>query len=178
MSILVVTVAVGLTFALVAIGIAIRRVAGAWLKFRCQFVVTCPEDRQPAGVIVDTLHAAVTAWRGRPRLQLSGCSRWPERASCDQPCLNQIRTAPENYLVRNILAKWYDGKYCVRCGHPVGEAYWVVSKPALLTSSGVEQCEQIPGPQLLTILGTAQPVCYDCYVQDRVNRTAPTLTAA
>jgi len=177
MSILEVLIAVGVTIVAVAIGIAARRISGAWLQFRSRFVVTCPENREPAGVIVDAWHAAVSAWRGEPRLRLAGCTRWPERKGCDQMCLNQIGTAPENCLIRNILARWYDGKYCVRCGHPVGEAYWGESKPALLTSGVVEQCEQIPGPQLVTILGTAQPVCFDCYVQDRADRNAVTLTA-
>lgn len=170
MSILVVLIAVGLAAVAVAIGIAIRRISSAWLTFRRQFVVTCPEDRHQAGVIVDAVHAAVTAWRGRPSLRLSGCSRWPERGGCEQMCLAEIRRAPQNCLVRDILAKWYDEKYCVRCGRPVGEAYWGAEKPALLTHGVVEQCDQIPGPQLLATLGTAQPVCFDCYAEERMKQ--------
>jgi len=178
MSILEVLFAVGITFVAVAFGIGIRRITGAWLTFRKHFVVTCPADRVPAGVMVDAVRAAATAWGGSPHLQVSGCSHWPERADCGQLCLTQIRTAPEDCLIRNILAKWYDGKYCVRCGHPVGEAYWTDSTPALLTSGGVEQCDQIPGPQLLSMLGTAQPVCFDCYAQDRANAKTASLTAS
>jgi hypothetical protein len=40
--------------------------SGAWLTFRSHFVVTCPADRQPAGVIVDAWHAAATAVLTRP----------------------------------------------------------------------------------------------------------------
>lgn len=178
MSILEVLLAVGITLVAVAIGIAARRTASAWLRFRSRFVVTCPADRSPASVIVDAVHAAVTAWKGTPRLRLRGCSHWPERGGCDQLCLTQIRTAPQNCLVRNILAEWYDGKNCVRSGHPVGEAYWGTSKPALLMSGVVEQCDQIPGVQLLTILGTAQPVCFNCYAQDQVNQRAASLAAS
>jgi hypothetical protein len=177
MSVFQILIAVGITFVAVAIGIASRRIAAAWLTFRSQFVVICPEDRTPAGVIVDAMHAAVTAWSGRPKLRLSGCSDWPERGGCRQTCLAQIGTAPQDCLIPNILARWYDGKYCVRCGVPVGEAYWGASKPALLTDGVVEQCEQTPGPQLLPMLETAQPICFACYVEARANRNTATLAA-
>lgn len=64
----------------------------------------------------------------------------------------------QDFLVRNILARWYEGKCCVRCGGPFGGAYWGASKPGLLRAEVVEQCDQIPGPQLLPILETAEPV--------------------
>jgi hypothetical protein len=169
--VLFVLIAVGLTIVGVAAGIAIRRIASAGLIFRHQFLVTCPLDSLPASVRVDSLHAAATAWRGRPQVQLTRCSRWPERAGCDQACAAQFTTTPEDYLARTILAKWYDGKYCVCCGNPVGEAYWDSRKPALLTSGNVvEECDQIPIEELPKTLETARPVCFTCYVDDKVNR--------
>jgi hypothetical protein len=167
---IIVLISVGLTIVAIAMGIAVKRITSAWLIFRSQFIVTCPADCLTAGVKVDALHAAATAWRGTPQLRLSGCSRWPERAGCEQPCTAQIRTMPENCLVRTILAKWYEGKYCVRCGDPVGEAYWAPCQPVLLTSDNVmEECGQIPVAELPTSLETARPVCFNCYVRCNVN---------
>lgn len=51
--------------------------------------VACPEDQQPAVVNIDVRHAAATVMDGRPDLRLSDCTRWPERAGCDQKCLSQ-----------------------------------------------------------------------------------------
>jgi hypothetical protein len=179
MPVLGVLIAVGLTMAAVAVGIAARRMSAAWLKFRGRRVVTCPGDHRPAGVTVDAAHAALTACGGRLELRLSGCSHWPDRAACGQPCLSQIEAAPQDCLVRSILAKWYEGKYCVRCGTPVGEIYWTGCPPALLTSSDViKEWSQIPAAQLLDTLGAARPVCFHCYVQENAGRHPWRLTAS
>ena len=167
---IIVLISVGLTIVAIALGIAVKRITSAWLIFRSQFLVTCPADCLPAGVRVDTMHAAATAWRGAPQLRLRGCSLWPERAGCEQMCATQIMTTPENCLARTILAKWYEGKCCVRCGNPVGEAYWDACKPALLTPRNVlVECDEIPAAELPKTLETARPVCFECYVQDKVN---------
>lgn len=49
--------------------------------------VTCPENLHPAVVHIDTRYAALREMDGRPDLRLCECSRWPERARCDQACL-------------------------------------------------------------------------------------------
>jgi hypothetical protein len=85
-------------------------------------------------------------------------------------CLAQLVAAPENCVVRNILAKWYEGKYCVFCGQPVGEAYWTALKPALVRGAAVERCDQILDEELVETLTTAQPVCSVCYIQRSMNR--------
>lgn len=51
--------------------------------------VACPENQQAAAVGMDAMHAAVTGIDGNPDLRLSDCTRWPERASCNQACLSQ-----------------------------------------------------------------------------------------
>ena len=43
-------------------------------------LLTCPENHQSAAVN--------PAWS--LKLRLSACSRWPEKAGCDQACLSQI----------------------------------------------------------------------------------------
>ncbi|MDE3199760.1 MAG: DUF1761 domain-containing protein [Acidobacteriota bacterium] len=49
--------------------------------------VTCPENKQPAVVHIDVNHAAATVMEGSPKLRLSDCTRWPERAQCHEDCL-------------------------------------------------------------------------------------------
>lgn len=46
--------------------LALRRPVRAFLKFRGDMVVACPENSRPAGVRVDARHAAVTAVTGQP----------------------------------------------------------------------------------------------------------------
>jgi hypothetical protein len=66
----------------------LRRYSGSRL-------VSCPENHQAAVVDVDAQHAAATGLHGRPDLRLSCCTRWPERADCGQPCLDQaLATEP------------------------------------------------------------------------------------
>lgn len=52
-------------------------------------LVACPENHESAVVHIDARHAAATGIHGRPDLRLCDCTRWPERANCDQPCLAQ-----------------------------------------------------------------------------------------
>jgi len=177
MSTLGVLIAVAVTLVLVALGIAAKRISAAWIEFRGQRLVTCPEDSRPAGVVVDANHAALTAWRGSPDVRLAGCSHWPERAGCGQVCLAQIEAAPHDCLVSSILVKWHDGKCCVRCGRPVDEFYWAGGQPALLLSSGVvQEWSEIPAERLPETLEAARPVCFDCYLRE-VERPRPVRAA-
>src|SRR5215475_12199073 len=133
----------GLVVAMLAI--AAWRSASAWLRNRGPRAILCPENQRPAGVRVDERHAALSALKGTPELRLSSCSRWPERAGCGQECLAQIAASPEGCLVRNILAKWYEGKACASCGRPIGQIDWVGSEPALLGAGRVSvEWNQIP----------------------------------
>lgn len=167
-----------LLIALVAVALVYfvaRRYAGAWWKFRGQRVITCPENIQPAGVLVDAKHAADTSF-GTPDLRLSACSRWPERAGCGQECLRQIEASPEDCLVRNILAKWYEGKSCVYCGKPIGEIQWADRKPALLAPQQVTvDWSQIAPQDLPATLVNAQPVCFSCHIANTLVREHPEL---
>jgi Protein of unknown function (DUF1761) len=51
--------------------------------------VACPENQQPAVVDIDIQRAAETVMDGHPDLRLRDCTRWPERAKCNQACLSQ-----------------------------------------------------------------------------------------
>lgn len=63
-----------------------RRNAGSRL-------VECPENHQCAVVNIDARHAAATAIDGTPHVRLCRCTRWPERANCNQACLPQALQA-------------------------------------------------------------------------------------
>jgi hypothetical protein len=53
--------------------------------------VVCPETGDGARVEVDARRGALSVAFGAPRLRVTACSRWPERASCDQACRRQVR---------------------------------------------------------------------------------------
>ena len=150
----------------------------AWLKYRGERVVQCPENRRPAGVSLAVGpavgHAATLSVWGGGDLRLAACSRWPERAGCGQQCLSQIEASPEDCLVRNILSRWYEGKSCAWCGLPFGEVQWNVRKPALLEESGVSlEWSAIPAEKLQETLAASLPVCFACHLANTLVREHP-----
>lgn len=59
-------------------------------------LVECPENQQPGVVSIDTRHAMATGIDGSPDVRLCDCTRWPERADCNQACLSQaVHAQPE-----------------------------------------------------------------------------------
>jgi hypothetical protein len=158
---------------LVVLGRAFLR---TYLRYRGDSLITCPENRRPAGVQVDAAHALFTALGGSPDLRLSACSRWPERQGCGQECLRQIEASPEDCLVRNILTKWYAGKNCAVCGKPIGEIQWAGHKPALLNADQqTVQWPDVPPETLPDVLATHQPVCWNCDIVTRMVTRNPEL---
>ena len=152
------------------------RLVSAWLKYRGRMVITCPENQRPAGVSVDTRHAAATGIGRRPELRLADCSRWPERAGCGQDCLRQIETAPEECRVRTILTRWYAGKTCAWCGRAIGEIHTGERKPAVLTPDRMSvEWKDIPAERLDEILATALPLCFGCHIANTMVREHPDL---
>jgi hypothetical protein len=156
-----------------ALGIVFGR---AYLQFRGDRVITCPENRRPAGVVVDTGRVLLTTLEGKTDLRLKSCSRWPERQDCGQECLRQIEAAPGDCLVRHILTQWYEGKNCAMCGKPIGEIHWADNEPALLNAQhrSVEWHEVTPA-DLPGVLATHQPVCWNCHVVNRIVGEHPEL---
>ena len=159
---------------LLAVVLAIPLIVGSckvWFRYRGRRVITCPENRTPAGVTVNARYAAVTALGKAPELRLSSCSRWPERAGCGQECLSQVAASPEDCLVRNILARWYEGKACASCGRPIGEIDWAGSKPALLGAGKVSvEWNQIPAEKLHEVLAASLPLCFACHMANTLVR--------
>ncbi|HUB02659.1 MAG TPA: DUF1761 domain-containing protein [Terriglobales bacterium] len=56
-------------------------------EYRGTRTVNCPETHQPVTVRFNALRAAFTGLTRTPQLTLADCSRWPDRASCDQACI-------------------------------------------------------------------------------------------
>ncbi len=165
-----------LAIAVLVAGIVLWRLASAWLKYRGTRVITCPENRRPAGVSVDARYAAATALGRSSELRLSLCSRWPEKAGCGQQCLTQIAASPEDCLVRNILTRWYRGKVCATCGRPFGEIDWTAQKPALLRTGKVSvEWDAVPADTLYEVLAASLPLCFACHMANRLVREHPEL---
>jgi hypothetical protein len=145
-----------------------------YLRFRGKRLITCPENQQPAAVEVNAVRAGYEAARHPPHLELSQCSRWPEKQGCGQECLRQIERAPEDCLVRTIVTKWYEGKNCALCGQPIREVEWLGHKPALLDPNRkTVYWDSIPAEKLPEVFTTHGPVCWDCHVAATLLREHP-----
>jgi hypothetical protein len=145
--------------------------ARSWWRLRGARVITCPENRQCAGVKVDAVYGTLTG-----SLRLQDCTRWPEKAGCGQDCLAQIEAAQDGCLVRSIIARWYEGKSCVCCGKALWHGDWLEHRPALRDPGGktIEWIDVRP-EQVPQRLATCQPVCWSCLVAERFRQEHPEL---
>lgn len=160
----------------VAVIFEITRALRAYFKFRGQRVITCPENHQPAAVRVAAGKAAVESAIHAPHLNLSACSRWPEKAGCGQECLSQIKDNPESCLVSNIVNHWYEGKSCVFCHKPFGEIHWHDHPPALIdVQRKTVQWDEVPVENLQQTLATHWPVCWNCHIAETFRHQHPEL---
>lgn len=161
-------VAAAIALAVVYFGL---RLARSYFRMKGPRVVTCPENHRKAGVEVDARHAAV-----RSDLKLNTCTRWPEKQNCGQECLAQIAEAGESCLVRNILAKWYEGKSCTLCRSPIGEIDWATRKPGLMTPERTSiDWAHVPAERIDEVLASHEPVCYACLVTNTFVQRHPEL---
>jgi hypothetical protein len=146
-----------------------------YVRYRGKRIVTCPETQTPVGAEVNAALAAGTWIVSRPRYVVTACSRWPERAGCDQACAPQIETSPEETLVRNIVAHWYEERTCVYCKKPIRELGGAVV-PALLSLSG-ELCEwkDVAAEKLPSTLAQSVAVCARCELVEDFRRRNPNL---
>jgi hypothetical protein len=158
-----------------AAALALRPLVRTWRTYRGARVVTCPETGAPVGVTVNAACAvAGQLSTGRPVLTLAACSRWPERAGCGQQCLAQIENAPEDCLVRVLLARWYAGARCVFCRRPIGPIHWMGQKPALRAPDGaIRAWRDIRIEDLPRALETHWPVCSSCHVCEAFRQQHP-----
>jgi hypothetical protein len=154
--------------------VVLWRFLSAYAKARGQRVVKCPETKAAAGVEVDAKGAAMAALGGKHQLELSACTRWPERAGCGQECLQEIANAPDGCLVREILANWFADKTCVLCGKPLGPVDWSRHKPVLMDAQRrTFEWRELDAVDVPTLLETHQPVCWDCHIMESLVRKHP-----
>jgi hypothetical protein len=148
----------------------------AYFKFRGKRLVMCPETKEPAAVDVAAGEAALGAFLDEPTLRLNECSRWPERQDCGQDCLSQVEVDPQNCLVWNIVAKWYEGKNCVFCHKPFGLLHHLDHVPALLGPDfKTSEWKDVSPQDLPEFFSTHQPVCWNCHVTESFRRLHPGL---
>jgi hypothetical protein len=160
-----------------ALGYLLFRGLRTYFKVRGKRLVTCPETQKSAAVDLDAAHLARDAVFGTPQFRLSECSRWPERQGCGQECLKQIEAAPEDCLVRRIVANWYAGKTCVICGKAVDVAeQWVGHVPALLSpEKRTIYWDKVAPEKLAEIFQTHSPVCWSCHIAETFRHEHPDL---
>ncbi len=174
-----VTIAIIVAVLVLAAGLFIlRAIPGvrAYFTFRGKRLVTCPETHKTEAVNVAAAEAAAGAFFVEPTVRLKECSRWPERQDCGQDCLQQIEADPENCLVWNIVAKWYEGKECVFCHKPIAPIRHLDHAPALIGPDfRTREWKGILPEQLPQIFSTHQPVCWNCHVTETFRRLHPEL---
>ena len=63
--------------------------------------VLCPETGRIAIIRIDAVHAAGTSLVDDPELQVSDCTRWPERQDCRQKCLQHYLSGSSAIMSRS-----------------------------------------------------------------------------
>ncbi len=148
----------------------------AYMRFRGVRLVTCPETRKPAALDLDAVRGVTSRAFGKQTLRLQNCSRWPERRNCGRECLQQVETAPDDCLVRNIVANWYRGKACVLCGTAFGEIDWLEHKPCFMSPQRMTaEWGDIPPEKIPSVFDTSKPVCWKCHIAESFRRRFPDL---
>jgi hypothetical protein len=66
------------------------RTLQAYAVYEGMHVCACPLDGTPAMVKLRVWRAVLSALRGRRAVQVVECSRWPERANCNQACAAEV----------------------------------------------------------------------------------------
>jgi hypothetical protein len=141
-----------------------------FLKYRGKRLITCPENGDTAAVDVDVIRATFSD----PKL--NACSRWPEKAGCDQKCLAQIEETPTECRLSTIVTSWYAGKECFLCGRPIGPIVWHERPPALLSPKAeVFEWKEIAPENLPRVFATHRPLCWTCYLAESFRQEFPNL---
>ena len=163
--------------AVLGLGAIVVRFVMAWNQLSGTRVLVCPETRSPVGTTMKKPWTALEIAIGlKPVMELDDCTRWPDRARCDQSCLLQLEGAPGDCKLRTMLATWYEGKSCAYCREPFGEINWSDHKPALLSPEGITvDWNDVDPEQIHRILGSHTQVCWDCHIAESFRREHPEL---
>lgn len=146
-----------------------------WRLYRGPRVITCPETLQPAAVEVAAFRAAKWfALSGETDLHLVGCSRWPEKAGCDQACLSQIESSATACRVQSMVTAWYEGRECNFCGRDIGTIAWHERPPAIRVSDGtIRTWKEIAAQDLPAVFVSGEPVCWACCTVENFRHEHP-----
>ena len=136
-------------------------------------VVTCPETKSAASVEVDRGFAWRSVLRDFKRLRLQTCSRWPDRAECEQNCVVQIEATPE--VLTRIFKPWYAGKSCARCDRPLDNGDWQQGRACLVDAGDkVIDLRHMKLADLPGSLENCRPLCLNCAQAERARRPVRT----
>lgn len=155
----------------VYLGIAIR----AAYRLRGKHVVICPETKAPAGVTVDLGHAATTALREKADVRLTSCSRWPERADCEQPCTGQIEASPDGTRTKTISAEFFKGQHCAICRAPIDPPNVATLQPGFIdpVSREVKAWDEVAPEKLPDAIDNDYPLCANCTLAESFRQRFP-----
>src|SRR5204862_1324443 len=159
---------IGVVLALVALFSAL------YFRYRGKRIVTCPETHAPVSAKINAALAAGTWIVSRPRFAITACSRWPERAGCDQACAPQIEASPEETLVHNTVARWYAERDCTYCRKPIREIGGPVM-PGLLVDGELHEWKDIAPEDLPRVLEHSVAVCAHCELVEDFRMRHPDL---
>jgi len=127
-------------------------------------LITCPETHETAAIDINLFQ------------HMSDCTRWPEKAGCDQACLRDIEAAPNDCLVRRIVAEWYAGKRCAVCERAIGPVVWHERPPALWSADGTTlEWSEVAPEELPHVFATHAPLCWTCHMAMAFRREHPEL---
>lgn len=161
----------GLGVLAVVLGLFAAMASRAWWRYRGIRVVTCPETRRTVAVEVDAAHAAMSDAWDTLDLRLKSCTRWPDRAGCDQDCLAQIAANPDQTRLEAILNDCVEGERCALCARPIPPLSRLGHRPAFRAPDGKTIGVDDVAPELIyEIVNTHAPVCWDCHVAETFRR--------
>lgn len=124
--------------------------------------IVCPETLQSEVVEIDRAHALYTLLRDKKEVRLKSCTRWPDRAECDQDCVVQIDAGPA--VVERILSKWYDGRNCAMCATPLVRNNFQRGRAAALDRDGaLVELRDLNWNEFPMSLERFYPICWKCH---------------
>ena len=148
---------------------------GLYVRYRGKRIVTCPETHLPVVTEINAAAAAGTWIVDAPLFTITACTRWPERAGCDQACAPQIAAAPEETLVQNVVRNWYSERSCVYCGRSIRDLGGAVA-PGLRSAAGeLREWREVNAEELPELLANSVAVCGACDVTEDFRRRFPDL---
>lgn len=151
----------------------------AYIRMRGTRIVICPEAKEPAAVTVNAAHSALSGVFDPGDVQISTCSRWPEKHTCDQACGRQIARQPAGTTPFRMMAKWYAGKQCAMCGRDVPPLSHFGPEPGLLSMASATAVtiawSDVPPALLPKMIATHRPVCSSCHLMTWFRHEHPEL---